>query len=143
MSEKISLKKNDADSNVDIQEINKKLDLLINEVATIKKEMNLLQSKNEAQSLNLDSRLHNVCGDLKEHIYKLQSTIYEFNSDWRDGIYKLSSKITDSNYKVEREVRELQNQTTSSNFLNKFLPWSPVIIFGGTIWLLILLAILE
>lgn len=127
MAEKVSLEKNS-----DIQEINKKLDFLIGEVTQLKSEMNMMKSKNEEQIYKLDSRIYGVCSDLKDHIYKLKSTIYDS-----------SSKLSDSHYRVQKEIEELQNQTTYSKFIDKVLPWSPLILTGGVIWAMVLHAILS
>ena len=128
MSEKISLDKNHSE----IQEINKKLDFLIGEVANIKGEMSRLQSKNEEQIYKLDSRIYHVCSDLKEHIYKLQSAVYDS-----------SSKLSDSHYRVQKEIEELQNQTTYSKFIDRFLPWSPLIAGGGVVWFIFMYKLLH
>lgn len=129
MSKKVSLDKN---SNTEIQEINKKLDFLISEVAQIKSEMNRLQSNNEDRLYKLDSRIHGVCGEVINNLYKLQSSIYNYSSDFRDG-----------NRKISDEVKELQKQTTNSQLVEKFFAYSPLIIIGVTIWFVILILVLN
>ena len=129
MSEKVNLEKN---SNADIKEINRKLDLLINEVSQLKNDMNRLQSQSDSNLYKFDSQFRILCSDLKEHIYKLKTTVYD-----------CSSKLSDGNYNLTKELKELQNQTTYSKFIDKLLPLSPVILAGGTFWLIFMYKLLH
>ena len=119
-------------SDVQMKEMNEKLDFLISEVVQLKKDMNCLQSKNDTEFYKYDSQFRMLCSDLKEHIYKLKSTVYDGNSE-------LSKK----NYELTKEIQELQEQTTYSRFLDKLLPLSPLILAGGTVWLIFLYKILH
>ena len=129
MPEKISLEKK---SDADVQEINKKLDLLIKEVSQLKCDINRLQSQSDNDLYKFDSKFRDLCYDLKEQIYKTKTVVYD-----------CSSKLSDGNYKVEQEMKELQKQTTYSRFLDKLLPLSPLILAGGTVWLIFLYKILH
>ena len=123
MSDKVSLEKNCASS--EIQEMNRKLDFLIDEVKNIRRDMNELQSQNTDKLYKLDSNFYKLCSDLQSQIYKFQSEFYSGSKN------------------VSKELKELQEQTTYSRFLDKVLPWTPAIFIGGTFWLILIATILD
>lgn len=143
MAEKISLKKNKDDPDAQIQAVNEKLDFLINEIREIKIEMNRLQASNDDKMYKLDSRIYSVCSSLKEQVYKLESKVYEGNSDLRNSIYHLDTRVYQNAGDLKEGIKNLQNKTTYSRFLDNILPWSPLIIAGGTIWVMVMHAILS
>ena len=122
MSDKVSLEKNCAST--EIQEINQKLDFLIDEVKNIRRDMNELQSQNTDKLYQLDSNFYKLCSELQSQIYKFQSEFYSGNQN------------------VSRELKELQEQTAYSRFMNKVLPLTPV-FFVGMLWLLIIATIID
>lgn len=128
---KISLDKK-TDSSAQIQEVNQKLDFLIDEIQTLQREVNSLKSnmgelqeKNREQLYRLDSQFYKLCSDLQSQIYKFQSAFYEGSRDVKD------------------ELKELQERTSYSRFLDKILPWTPAILIGGAAWVMILRIILD
>ena len=123
MADKVSLEKN-CDS-VKMQEINQKLDFLIDEVRSIRHDMKELQSQNTDQLYQLDSRFYKLCSDLQSQIYKFQSDFYSGTKD------------------VSKELKELQEQTTYSRFIDKVLPLTPAIMIGGIVWLFLIAIILD
>lgn len=132
MAENVSLEKSSNVSNAQMNEINEKLNFLISEVVQLKKDMNHLQSKNDNEFYRFDSQFRSLCSDLKDHIYKLKSTVY-------DGNLKLSER----NYELTKEIQELQRQTSYSKFVDKLLPLSPIVLAGGTVWLIFLYSIFR
>lgn len=123
MADKVSLEKN-CDS-VKMQEINQKLDFLIDEVKSIRRDMKELQSQNTDKLYQLDSRFYKLCSDLQSQIYKFQSDFYSGTKD------------------VSKELKELQEQTTYSRFIDKVLPLTPAIMIGGMVWLFLIAIILD
>lgn len=123
MADKVSLEKN-CDS-VKMQEINQKLDFLIDEVKSIRRDMKELQSQNTDKLYQLDSRFYKLCSDLQSQIYKFQSDFYSGTKD------------------VSKELKELQEQTTYSRFIDKILPLTPAIMIGGMVWLFLIAIILD
>lgn len=125
MAKKVSLDKNSE------AQINEKLDFIIGEIKNMQRDINSLKSnvaelqeKNQDQLYRLDSRFYRLCGDLQNQLYKFQTEFYSGSRDVKD------------------ELKELQEKTTYSRFLDKILPWSPLIIAGGTIWAMILFSII-
>ena len=123
MSEKISLEKNC--NSAEIQEINQKLDFLIDEVKNIRRDMKELQSQNTDKLYQLDSRFYKLCSDLQSQIYKFQSEFYSGNQN------------------VSKELKELQEQTTYSRFMDKVLPLTPAFLIVGMVWLFLIVLILD
>lgn len=123
MSDKISLEKNC--NSAEIQEINQKLDFLIGEVKSIRRDMKELQSQNTDKLYQLDSRFYQLCSDLQSQIYKFQSEFYSGNQN------------------ISRELKELQEQTTYSRFMDKVLPLTPAFLIGGMVWLFLITIILD
>ncbi len=121
MSKKVSLDKNSE------AQINEKLDFIIGEIQNLQRDINALKSnvadlqeKNQDQLYRLDSRFYRLCGDLQNQLYKFQS---EFYSGSRN---------------IKEELRDLQEKTGYSRFMDKVLPWSPLIIAGGTLWAVVM-----
>ena len=123
MSDKISLEKNC--NSTEIQEINQKLDFLIDEVKNIRRDMKELQSQNTDKLYQLDSRFYKLCSDLQSQIYKFQSEFYSGNQN------------------VSKELKELQEQTTYSRFMDKVLPLTPAFLIVGMVWLFLIVLILD
>lgn len=123
MSDKVSLEKNCAST--EIQEINQKLDFLIDEVKNIRRDMKELQSQNTDKLYQLDSNFYKLCSDLQSQIYKFQSEFYSGNQN------------------VSRELKELQEQTTYSRFIDKVLPLVPTFLIGGALWLFLIAIIFD
>ena len=121
MADKVSLKKNNAPS--EIQDINRKLDFMIDEVQNLRRDMQDLQSQNSDKLYQLDSRFYKLCGDLQQQIYEFQNKFYSGNRN------------------VTEELKELQNRTSYSLMIEKLMAWFPAFI-GLGFWFIIMLIIL-
>ena len=121
MADKVSLEKH---ANIsDIQDINRKLDFLIDEVKNIHRDIEDLQSQNTDKLYQLDLRFYKLFSDLQHQIYDFQSKFFKGNRN------------------ISEEIRELQTHTTYSKFIEKILIWSPAFI-GMSIWFIIMLVII-
>lgn len=121
MADKISLEKHATTS--DVQEINNKLDFLIDEVKNIRRDMENLQSQNSEKLYQLDSRFYKLCGDLQHQIYEFQNKFYSGNKN------------------ITEEIRELQTKTTHSKVMERLITWFPAFV-GMGLWFIIMLVIL-
>lgn len=118
MADKVSLEKYANTS--DIQEINHKLDFLIDEVKNIRRDMEDLQSQNTDKLYQMDSRFYKLCSDLQHQIYDFQNKFYSGNKN------------------ITEEIRELQTRTTYSKFTEKILTWFPAFV-GMGLWFVIMM----
>ena len=123
MADKVSLEKNY--NSKEIQDINRKLDFLIDEVQNIRRDMQDLQSQNSDKLYRLDSRFYKLCGDLQQQIYEFQNKFYRGNKN------------------ITEELKELQTRTTYSRLMEKIITWSPAIIGMGFWFIVMMLLLLD
>ena len=112
-------------ANTDIQEINRKLDFLINEVNEIRRDIKDLQTENA------------------DDLYQLNSKFYKFFNDLQGQLFEFQSKIYSGSKNVAKQIQDLQSQNAYSHFMNKSFSLTSAIIFGGLAWLLSLILILD
>ena len=122
MADKVSLEKNI--NPTEIQNINRKLDFLIDEVQNIRREMQDLETQNSDKLYQLDSRFYKLCSDLQHQIYEFQNKFYSGTKN------------------VTQELKELQSQTGYSHFL-KNISLTSAVMMGGLAWLLSMILILD
>lgn len=123
MADKVSLEKHHTAA--ELQEINRKLDFLMNEVSEIRRDLKDLQTENADDLYQLNSKFYKFCNELQGQFFEFQSKIYSGSKD------------------VSKQLQDLQAQNAYSRFMSKSFSISSALLFGGLAWLLSLIIILD